>query len=135
MDISAIDPVSLANEGAVLELRDVSGGALLQSDGSPVTLTLLGADSDVYVKASNALTNRALRNRGRQNITAESALTDQISLLAKATTGWSGIGIGEEITAFSEDNAKRLYRVAFIREQAQEFISDRGNFSKASPTT
>lgn len=135
MDFTKIDTAEAANEGAKLELRDASGAALLKDDGSPITITLLGADSDVYQKASNALTNRALRNRGKVQITAESALTDQINLLAKVTTGWDGIGIGEPETPFSEENAKRLYRISVVREQVSEFVADRGNFAKASPTS
>lgn len=132
MDIFAADTTELANQGAEIELRDAAGAAMLKADGTPVTITVLGADSDVYTKASNALTNRALRNRGKAMITAESALTDQINLLAKVTVGWDGIGLGEDETAFSEENAKRLYRVAFVREQVQDFVNDRGNFAKAS---
>jgi hypothetical protein len=135
MDILALDPSTLANEGAVLDLRDPTGAPMLKDDGSPVTLTLLGADSDVYVKASQDLTNRALRNRGKQNVTAASLLADQINLLAKVTVGWDGIGLGEKETGFSEENAKRLYRIAFIREQAEAFIADRGNFSTVTPKT
>ncbi|MNT58262.1 hypothetical protein D3C86_1255030 [compost metagenome] len=133
MDIIATDTTTHANEGAVLELRSAEGAALLQADGSPVTITLLGADSDIYVRASNQLTNRALRNRGKAQITAESALTDQINLLAKAVTAWSGIGLGEESTPCTEENAKKLLRVAYIREQVSDFIADRANFTKASP--
>ena len=132
MDILSTDTSALANEGAKLELRDASGAPILHN-GDPVTITLLGADSDVYVKASNALTNRALRNRGKVQITAESALTDQINLLAKAVVGWEGIGIGEETTPFSEEAAKKLLRVRHIRDQVQDFVNDQGNFVKASP--
>lgn len=134
MDVFAIDPTAAANEGAVLELRDPTGAPMLNGD-EPVTITLLGTDSDVYTKASFALTNRALRNRGKQNVTAESLLADDINVLAKVTLGWSGIDKDGAPFPFTEDNAKVLYRVAFIREQVQAFIVDRANFVKASPTS
>lgn len=135
MDFNTVDPTDAANEGAKLELRDATGAALLKPDSSPITITLLGSDSDAYLKTSNALTNRALRNRGKVQLTAESALTDQINLLAKVTQAWDGIGLGEDETAFSEEAAKKLYRIAFVREQVQEFVADRGNFAATSPTS
>lgn len=134
MDILALDPKEQANEGAKLELRDPNGAPMLKPDGGPVTITLLGTDSDTFQKVSNAQTNRHLRSKGQVLVTAESALTDHITLLAKITVDWDGIGIGEAETPFSEDNAKKLYRVNFIREQVERFIADRGNFTKASPT-
>ena len=43
---------------------------------------------------------------------------DAIRLLAKASVAWSGIGIGEDETEFSTENAIRLYTLyPFIREQ------------------
>lgn len=134
MDILALDPKEQANEGAMLELRDPNGAPMLKPDGEPVTITLLGTDSDTFQKASNAQTNRHLRSKGQVLVTAESALSDHINLLAKITVDWDGIGIGEPETLFTEDAAKKLYRVNFIREQVERFIADRGNFIKASPT-
>jgi len=135
-DFAQLDTVSASNEGAVLELRGPDGAALFQDDGSPVTITLLGADSDAYTRASNLLTNRALRSRGKAQITAESALTDQINLLAKITTDWSGIKVGGESWQCDEERVKRFYRqFPFVRDQVQEFVADRGNFLKASPTS
>jgi hypothetical protein len=134
MDVFALDPAAAANEGAVLELRNPDGSAMLNGE-QPVTIRLLGTDSDAYTQASNALTDRAMRNRGRQVLTAAGLLTDQINLLAKVTVGWWGLEKDGEPFPFTEDNAKALYRVAFIREQVEAFIADRGNFSKASPTT
>ena len=134
MDVFALNPAEAANAGAVLELRDPNGAPMLNGD-EPVTITLLGADSDTYVRASQALTDRALRNRGKQNVTAASLLADQINLLAKVTVGWSGLEKDGETYPFNEDNARALYRLPYIREQAEAFIADRGNFSKATPTS
>lgn len=135
-DFANLDTVSASNEGAILELRGPDGAALFQEDGSPITITLLGPDSDAYTQASNILTNRALRSRGKAQITAESALTDQISLLAKITTAWAGIKVAGETWTCNSENVKRFYRAyPFVRDQVQEFVADRGNFLKASPTS
>lgn len=131
MDITAFDSTGPANEGAKMEVRLPNGAPALKPDGEPVTITLLGKDSDTYQRASNALTNRALRARGQQPVTAESALTDHINILAKVTTGWDGLTEDGAPLPFSEDNAKKLYRIApALREQVTEFVNDRGNFSK-----
>jgi hypothetical protein len=133
MNIFETDTKDLANQGATLELRDAQGKPLLwDNDTKPVTITLYGADSDVFTAASNALVNRGIRNRGKGiQVTAESALTDQIALLAKAVITWEGLQDGNGPFPFNEDNAKRLFRVAYLREQVEQFINDRGNFSKA----
>jgi hypothetical protein len=136
MDFASLDTADLANEGALLELRNAVGAVILKPDGNPVTIRLLGSDSDAFIRASNSITNKALRNRGKgAAVTAESVLEDHIALLAKATLGWDGVGIGEDETPFSQEAAKKLYRIAFVREQVTDFIADRGNFTKRSPTT
>jgi hypothetical protein len=134
MDLSNLDTTAGANEGAILELRGPDGAPLRQADGSPVTLTLLGADSEQARKARNTATNRYLKTRGKVQITAEASEADGIAYLAKCTTAWSGIGIGQDETPFSYENAVKLYETfAFIREQADEFVAERANFLKASP--
>lgn len=133
MNIFETDTKDIANEGSILELRDETGAPLLKADKSPVTMTVLGADSDVYTAASNQVTNRSIRNRGKGiTVTAESAMTDSIAVTAKAIVGWDGLEDGNGPYPFSEENAKKLLRINYIREQVEQFINDRGNFSKAS---
>lgn len=132
MNLAKLDTAAIANQGAKMEVRGPDGSLLKTAGGAPVTITLLGADSDVAVRARNATTNRLLKNRGRTQITAESALDDTIALLAKCTVGWEGIGIDEDDTPFSQEAAAKLYeRFPFIREQADEFVAERANFLQA----
>lgn len=131
MDITELDTTGPANDGAKMEVRLPNGAIALKPDETPVTITLLGKDSDAYQKVSNALTNRALRARGQQPVTAEGALTEHINLLAKVTLGWDGLTEKGEPLPFTEDNARRLYRLSpALREQVTDFVNDRGNFSK-----
>lgn len=135
MDLSTIDTTATANEGAVLELRGPDDAALYTADGSPVTITLLGKDSDVYTREVNANANRFLKQRGKATITAEGSKADGIRLLAKCTADWSGIRVDGEDLPCNLENAVKLYnRFAWIKEQVDEFIADRANFTKASPT-
>lgn len=132
MDFANLDTADLANEGAVMPVHGPDGQPVLQDDGTPATLTLLGDDSDVLVKFDRITTNAHLR--GSQTITAELAEAKQINRLARACVGWSGIVLEGKPLEHSEDNAKALFkRFRWLRQQAAMFISDRANFLKASP--
>lgn len=131
MDILAqFDTVSSANTGAKLELTDANGAAVLKADGTPLTITLLGKDSDVWVKAENAARNRRLAQGPRMKLTAEALESEAIAALAKVTVAWD---FDEPCTY---EAAVRLYtRYPLIREQVDMFVGDRANFTKASPTS
>ena len=135
MDLSTLDTAELANQGALLELRDPAGNPVLQEDGSPVTLTLLGEDSDIVTQVTNRNANQFLRgtSAGGQAVTAEMSRTNEINKFATATVGWSGIVVDGEAVTFSLDAAKALYRrFPWIRDQVRTFVGDRANFTKAS---
>lgn len=135
MDLSTLDTAELANQGALLELRDPAGNPVLQDDNTPVTLTLLGEDSEVVTQVSNRNANQFLRgaSAGGQAITAEMSRTNEINKFATATVGWSGVVVDGEPLKFSLDAAKALYRrFPWIRDQVRTFIGDRANFTKAS---
>lgn len=136
MDLAQLDTTPVANEGVKLELRGPDDAPLRKSDGSPITITVLGKDSDAFVRQSNANANRYLNQKGRAKLSAEALKGEGISLLAKCTVDWDGIMVEGETLDCTYDNAVKLYdRFAFIREQVDEFIGDRSNFSKASPTS
>lgn len=136
MNLSQLDTKAAANEGAKLELRDVNGVPVLKGDGNPVTITLLGKDSDTFIKAENAATNRRLAQGARLKLTAESLKAEAISTLARCTVGWDGVGIEEDETPFSYENAVRLYTAfPFVFEQVDQFIAERANFLPSSPTS
>jgi hypothetical protein len=135
MDLSTLDTKDTANEGAAMELRGPNGAPLFKADGTPITITLLGKDSDTYVADVNANANRFLKQRGNAVITAEGSKADAIKLLSKCTVGWDGITVDGAELPWSRENAVKLYnRFAWIKEQVDEFIADRANFTKASPT-
>lgn len=128
-----LDTTTVANAGSVMEVRDANGAPLIQEDGRPVTITLLGKDSDVFVKHEAAATNRRLAQGTRVKLTAEALKADTIGGLAKCTVAWDGIGIDEDATECTYENALRLYNTfPDIRDQVSAFVDDRANFSKAS---
>lgn len=133
MDLSELSTKEAADDGSVLELRGPTGAPVMQDDDRPVTITLLGADSDVLTRVANQQTNRYLRDRGAASMTAEGAIANRIEYLAAATVAWSGIKVDGEILECGRDEAKKLYRrFPFIRDQVSAFVDDRANFLKAS---
>ena len=135
MDLqTTIDESYNPNQGATLELLGIDGTPLMNDDGSQMTLSLLGADSDIAVKAGHSQTNRRITQGPRAKITAESMESDGTTLLARMTVGWN-ITMGGVKPPFSTEDAKKLYanpKLAFIREQADAFVADRKNFLTAS---
>lgn len=118
------------NAAAKMELRDDADAPIMKPDGAPMTITLLGKDSDAYVKQDNANTNRRLAQGTRLKITAEALRADSIALLARCTVGW------DFATPCTYEAAIQLYnKFPAIKEQADAFITDRGNFTRPSPTT
>lgn len=132
---------------STLELVGVDDQPLYNDDGSPMTIDLIGADSDIAIAARRQQSNRRLAQGQRLKMTAEGLEADGASYLAKLTVGWNltpsklvpGIdpGLGEGKVPFSTGAAKTLFshpKLEVIREQPDKFIVDRSHFLKASPT-
>lgn len=121
------------DEASTLDLLGIDGAQLFNDDGTPMTISLLGEDSDVAVKARNSQTNRRIQQGPRAKITAEGINSDGAAYLAKLTVGWN-ITMGGEKAEFSQDAALKLYanqKLSFIREQVAAFVEDRANFLRA----
>lgn len=134
MDLSALDTSDLANQGVPMHLRGPNGAPLFDDAGQPITISLLGDDSDALTKLDRVTTNQHLR--GSITVTAELAEAAHLNRLARATVGWSGIKVDGAALEFSEEAARKLYadkRFKWIRQQAAVFIGDRANFLRASP--
>ncbi len=122
--LTIVDPVSRQ------PLRD-------KTTGTEAYIDLYSADSAVAVKHQRAVQRRRLAMRGRMKIQPEELEADAIELLAALTAGWKlvsfdGSDLGVE---FSQENARELYAspgMAWLRDQVDEFVADRGNFSKGS---
>lgn len=136
MNLDAIDSTPLSNVGVAMEVMHPNGlDPLKNEEGQPVTITLLGSDSEAYQTIARRLMNeRVHRNRvaGRpmKDVAEEQARGD-LELLAGATVGWSGIADANGPIAFSKEAAKLLYtKYPWIREQADNFVGTRANFLK-----
>jgi hypothetical protein len=125
-DLATLDTRKGGEDGATLDLKHPATG---QPIGA--TIALLGADSDAYNDKMLELQRRHME-RVRRNPKArrspEELLEDAIELLVAVTTGYDLELDGQKLS-FSAMNAQKLYtRFEWIREQADEFIRDRGNF-------
>lgn len=138
MELSKLDGelnlAAAAEKGAVLELMDPRTNEtepLLDDDGKPVTITLLGSDSATYQRAfAEAMKSRKMLKvkRGGVQIDFEQTERDQIDLLAACTTAWDFTKNGEPY-ACTRANAAQLYtKQKWIRDQVRAFVDDRANF-------
>lgn len=135
--------------GFALELFGIDASPLYNDDGSPMTVTVLGADSDTAVTTRNRTTNLRLQQGGRGvKLTAEGLESEGATYLAKLTAGWNitpsklvpGVdpGLGEGKVAFSAAAATTIYRnakLAVIKKQVDDAIEERANFLRPSQTT
>lgn len=121
-----------AQDGRLFQVVTPDGKTL---DG--VTITLLGADSDVYRKLSNTQGNRRLTavtgRRGGITTTMEEVDNDGLNALVAATVAWTGFEEGGQPIPCTPKNARRLYtRLPWLRRAADAFVNNDANFLKAS---
>ncbi|MGA4552381.1 hypothetical protein [Methylorubrum aminovorans] len=136
MDLSAFGDVTSAEQGAVMTVCHPSTGAELRTaDDKPITITLASSDSERVRRVTRRATNRRLQQArgGRATVTAEALEAEGLNALIAATIAWDGIALSDGPLPLSDDNARRVYtELPWLREQAQSFIDDRGNYSKSS---
>jgi len=119
-------------------LHPTTRQTLRDADGKEAFLELYSQDSKIARDHTLAIQRRRLRAaRGRLRIEPEEIEADTVDLLAALTAGWHLVGLNGTVldVPFSTENARELYsapQLAWVREQADEFINDRGNFKPAS---
>lgn len=126
-DFASRDVAAKAEEGAELEVLDpVTGEAV------GVYIVLAGADSSVHRKATASLSKRRLngqkgfRNKGWD---PEKMEAESIEILAACTLSWKGVLVDGAPLPCSRDNAIKMYtRFPWLREQVEQFISDRSEY-------
>jgi hypothetical protein len=143
-DLGSLDTKKACDAGAVLELRHPDTGK-----GLGIFITLAGVDSEAYVKASNRIAARRANlnmtparmkkvRAGRPvDVTEEdigAQQDDGIQLLAAVTLSWEGVLVDGNEVACGQEQAVSLYsRFPWIRQQVDEWVSERANFLAGSP--
>ena len=138
-NLNSLDVVELANSGEILKVTHPATGEVLTDEGEKVGdpknikdwfVRLLGSDSDKYRNAIKKRFEQSQKNKNK-NIGLGEAQRKGAELLAKCTTDCYIIE-GDAAVKFSTDEMVRLYlKYPFLREQAEEFMADRGNFIKS----
>jgi hypothetical protein len=93
-----------------------------------MTISVSGHDSATF---KNAIKERAKAQMSRKSADVDFIANDKeaVELLAKCTTGWTGITEGGKELPFSTANAIYIYtKYNWIREQIDNAIGDRANF-------
>lgn len=130
MDLKQLDTKTAATRGVPMPLRHpITNEPLVDEDG-PVSITLRGADSDLYRAGQQGLLESLVEgltsDRGKPKAVARST---RIELMADCTVGWSNIIVGGERVTFSRDNAVKLYTdYPWVLDQVQAFVNDRQNY-------
>lgn len=118
-------------------VHPVSRQPLRDASGVEAFIELYSGDSEVARKHHRAVQRRRLAMKGRGKISPEELEAEQVEFLCALTTGWHLLALDGSAmeVGFSAENARDLYAepaLSWLREQVDEFIGDRGNFSKAS---
>ena len=134
MDLNDLAPSS---DTAVLTLRHpTDGSVLMNDDGTPMTITLMGSDSEPYQKSQRSATNRRLAQTGKRGgqskLTAEELLADNIEALTAVTKSWN-VTLDKAKPECEAPVVRQTYKkFIWLREQVDDFVGDRANFVKDS---
>ena len=134
MDLSTLEPTP---DSVPVPLRHPTTSERLLSDtGAPITISIVGMDSEQFRTRHRAIINRRLSAGKKAKVTAEEIEAESIDTIAACITGWQHVELDGKVLEFSKANAKALLtRLPWLREQLDEAIADRANFLKTSPTT
>lgn len=136
-DLAALTEAYCPDEIFDVELTGPDGATLFNDDGTPMTIGVIGEDSDEAVRHRNASTNKRIQQGARMKITAEALNSENMAYLAKLSKRWN-ITMGGERPAFSYEAALKLYmnpRLSFIPEKLTQAIGERTNFLRPSATS
>jgi len=148
-DLLSLNTSSAANEGRTLHLKHPTTQVPLYfgkgDDKEPITIDLLGQDSDIFIKEERRARGRTIESMTKQvKYSPEAADQQADSTLARCTLRWNKIPQGwldnsdsAEPADFTPANVLKLYGnpgMKWLRTQVDEFIGARANFLQGSPT-
>lgn len=134
MDFGQIDTSKDSNEGATYHVVDpyTEDPAYAKVDGEdvPVTITVLGPDSDKMRQAQGRLMKGMLKNR-KGSMDPDELERRMISQLVESVVDWTGVVDNGEVMLCTRENAERLFnKHHWLREQLLRFQQERANFLK-----
>lgn len=130
IDLANLDTVKGANEGFSVPIYHPGTNEELG-----IKITVLGQDSDEFVKLSRAQIkkrrDKLIKSGFRADIPVDEIERDDTKLLAAMTKSWEGVIIDGKPIDCNMDNVIMVYeRWPWLREQVDKAIGDRANFIK-----
>ena len=132
-DIAKLDTRTMSEKGMPMQVRNPTTAApMLDDAGKPVTITLLGRNSEKFRALQREAQQRRADMASRSiPFGADDVKTENFNYLVGTTIGWSFDTMDALPFAFSEDNSRKLWadgRWAWLNAQAIGFILEEGNF-------
>ena len=127
-------------ETAELDLKRADGSPMLDGDGKQLSITLCGPGSPTHVQARAEVKRRARARADKATGSLFAALDntgeDEAHFLATVTVSFNGWEYPAKDGKWKsqQEMFKAAYldqSLGFIRDQADRFVGDWGNFSKA----
>ncbi len=133
IDVEAKE-IAAEDEGVVVNIVDAKGEPAIQADGSPVTWTVCGLNSQQYRKAEAWQRKQFRAIRGREQTQAEYEAM-QAEFIARCSLSNTGFVASGQALPFSTENATLiLVRLPHVRRQIEAAIADHEGFTKRPST-
>lgn len=132
-DISMLDTRTRSEAGVPMPiLNPRSGAPFLGEDLQPVTITLLGPNSNAFRAANRELQQRRADYASRNvKMGADDFERERFDMLVALTKGWSFDAMGGQPFPFSPDNVKVFWadkRWEWVQLQAWAWTQQDGNY-------
>lgn len=133
--LQMFDTESASNKGAVLTLLNPATKEPALFKSKPITIRLLGPDSDLYTKHIQAKSKEARRNAAKgkkeSELDFEKLKREASELYASMVISWDNMPAedGKSTLDFSKDAAMKIFMsYKDIRIQVGNFIGEQENF-------
>lgn len=132
-DLSDLDTTAAADAGADMEVRHPTTGEVLRhADGRPFLITVFGRDSEKFIQLVRSQGDRRIASQMRSKAPIPMAVLekDEIELLVSLTMKWDIILSGQSVKSEANEYRRVYTKYRWLKEQVDEFVGNRGNFSK-----
>jgi hypothetical protein len=116
-------------------MHPVTNQVLTTDAGEPMTLLVVGTDSEECRKVDREITDRRLKSQafGRKiKVSAEQIEAESFERTIACIVGFKNIIVKSDPLEYSKKSVKDLLKTfPWLRRQVEEFIDDQANFIKA----
>ena len=135
MDLADLS-VRRAEQGVTFQLKHpVTSEPLTNTNGQPITLTVIGQDAAAFRQKRNALIEK--RPTGKAQLPMSYLESESLDLSIASVIGWSdNVVLDGQTLDCTPSNVRRLFvLLPWAKEQVDDFVAERSHFLPASPTT